>query len=316
MELFKRSDGFARYSLFALFYNIVVILWGVFLRASKSGDGCGQHWLTCHGEIIPSAPELKTIIEFSHRLSSGLAFVFVLVLVIWAFRRFQSGSPVRKTSLVAFVFIVTEALVGAGLVLTGNTAEAFTTARPFWMAGHLANTFVLLAFLTLTCWFSLGGEEPAIKGKRREIWVLAAAVAGVFFVGITGSVAALSNMLFPSETIASGIAADISPVSPLIVRLRVLHPISSVVIGVLLFVASGWLNRAAGGGRVASKASGALSLLIVAQLILGGLTLVTGAPILMQLGHLLVADLIWISLVVLGVSVLSAQNGTADKLTA
>ncbi|MFN3329545.1 MAG: COX15/CtaA family protein, partial [Pyrinomonadaceae bacterium] len=124
--------NFSRYAWLVLAYNIVVILWGVFLRASKSGDGCGQHWLTCHGEIIPSAPELKTLIEFSHRVTSALAFFAVLGLLIWAFRKFEKGNVIRKTSLGAFIFIVTEALVGAGLVLTGNTAENLTPTRPFW----------------------------------------------------------------------------------------------------------------------------------------------------------------------------------------
>ena len=120
-----KLDKYARYAWFVLAYNVVVILWGVFLRASKSGDGCGQYWLTCHGEVIPSAPELKTVIEFSHRLTSGVAFFAVLILLIWAFRKYAKGNVVRKTALISFIFIVTEALVGAGLVLTGNTAENF-----------------------------------------------------------------------------------------------------------------------------------------------------------------------------------------------
>ncbi|MEP7037841.1 MAG: COX15/CtaA family protein, partial [Acidobacteriota bacterium] len=64
-----KISKFAKYAWFVLAYNILVIIWGVFLRASKSGDGCGQHWLTCKGEVVPSAPELKTVIEFSHRLT-------------------------------------------------------------------------------------------------------------------------------------------------------------------------------------------------------------------------------------------------------
>jgi heme A synthase len=128
-----KLSKFAKYAWFVLAYNVLVILWGVFLRASKSGDGCGQHWLTCNGEVIPAAPQLKTIIEFSHRLTSGLAFVFVLFLLIWAFRKFTKGNLVRKTALISFIFIITEALVGAGLVLTGNTAETLTAARPFWI---------------------------------------------------------------------------------------------------------------------------------------------------------------------------------------
>src|SRR6187431_2680441 len=126
MEVRPKLTALVRYAWFVLAWNIVVILWGVFLRASKSGDGCGQHWLTCQGEVIPSAPELKTIIEFSHRMTTGPAFLFVLILAIWAFRKFAKGHPARKTAMISLFFIVTEALVGAGLVLTGNTAETLT----------------------------------------------------------------------------------------------------------------------------------------------------------------------------------------------
>src|SRR5688572_19887506 len=99
MERMGRLSTFAKFAWFVVGYNIVVILWGVFLRASKSGDGCGQHWLTCQGEVIPSAPELKTLIEFSHRLTTGPAFFLVLILAIWAYRKFEPGHPARKTAV-------------------------------------------------------------------------------------------------------------------------------------------------------------------------------------------------------------------------
>src|SRR5215210_8264024 len=101
----RKLSGFAKYAWFVLAFNVLVILWGVFLRASKSGDGCGQHWLTCHGEVIPSAPELKTIIEFSHRITSAIAFFLVAGLLIFTFKRFAKGSPIRKTAVLSFIFI-------------------------------------------------------------------------------------------------------------------------------------------------------------------------------------------------------------------
>src|SRR6266404_4351863 len=85
----RKLTFFAKYAWFTLAWNLVVILWGVFLRASRSGDGCGQHWVTCNGEVIPSAPELKTIIEFSHRVTSSLAGIAIVALLVWAVRRWQ-----------------------------------------------------------------------------------------------------------------------------------------------------------------------------------------------------------------------------------
>lgn len=300
-----KLEGFAKYAWFVLAYNVVVILWGVFLRASKSGDGCGQHWLTCQGEVIPSAPELKTVIEFSHRITSALAFFAVLGLVIWAFRKFEKGSAIRKMAVASFIFVITEALVGAGLVLTGNTAETLTTARPFWMTGHLINTFILLAFLSLTAWFASGGKRFSFKTEPKILLLLAIALIGIFFVGMSGSVAALSSMLFPSQSLSEGIAKDFSTTSNILLRLRVSHPILSILTSVYLIFLAGWLRKKSENNASVVRWSNILSILILVQIGFGALTLLTLAPILMQVGHLFLADAVWIAFVLLTVNFLS-----------
>ena len=141
-----------------------MILWGVFLRASKSGDGCGQHWVTCQGEVIPSAPELKTVIEFSHRITSSLAGIAIIVLLVWAIIRWRRIADRMRSRRcwrrwAALSSLSSRGFSGRSLVLTGNTALNLTPERPFWMAGHLINTFILLAFLTLTAYYASGGEK-------------------------------------------------------------------------------------------------------------------------------------------------------------
>ena len=116
MKRETKLSGFAKYAWFVLAYNLIVILWGVFLRASKSGDGCGQHWLTCHGEVVPSAPQLKTVIEFSHRITSALDGIFLIVLVVWAYFVWRGDKPggnyILKAAIGSFVFVVVEGLLG------------------------------------------------------------------------------------------------------------------------------------------------------------------------------------------------------------
>ncbi len=299
MNEFLRLSSFAKFAWITLAYNIVVILWGVFLRASKSGDGCGQHWLTCHGELIPAAPELKTVIEFSHRMTTGPAFLLVLILLIWAFRRYAKGHAVRKTAFLSFVFIITEVLVGAGLVLTGNTADALTAARPFWAIGHLINTFALLAFLTLTAWHAGSGKRVDLQRPSKAFALLVIAVIGVFLVGTSGSIAALSSMLFPSETLAEGLSKDFSTASNVLLRLRLSHPILSVSTAVYLIFIAGWLKVQSGNESGIARWSNILSVLVLVQVAFGAATLLTLAPIIMQLGHLLLADLLWIAFVLM-----------------
>ncbi|MCC7307883.1 MAG: COX15/CtaA family protein [Acidobacteria bacterium] len=310
MESVGKLSVFAKYAWFVLGYNLLVILWGVFLRASRSGDGCGQHWLTCGGEVVPSAPELKTVIEFSHRITSALDGLVVLALLVWAlliWRRKRDGISkyVLKLATASFIFVLIEGAVGAGLVLTGNTAETLTPARPFWMAGHLLNTLVLLALLTLTAWSATVGQRVKLSEDRNRLrWILLGAGL-IFLVGTSGSIAALSSMIFPSGTITEGIAKDFSPTSHMLLRLRLLHPILAVGGAVFLVFWAGWLKREAE-SRSISRWANALSLLVIVQLGFGALTLLTLGPILMQLGHLLLADAVWIAFILLSANLLSA----------
>lgn len=307
----KKLDAFTRYAWSVLGFNVLVILWGVFLRASKSGDGCGQHWLTCHGEVIPSAPELKTVIEFSHRITSAIAFFLVAGLLIWTFRKFAKGTVIRKTAVLSFIFIITEAAVGAGLVLTGNTAETLTATRPFWMAGHLINTFILLAFLTLTAKNGGGGIPIRWEAARRFLIPILLAALAMLVIGISGSIAALANMIFPSGSLSEGIAKDFSPTSNILLRLRLLHPVTAILGSVFLIFLTGWMAKLTGQERSVSRWSNILAILVLGQLAFGSMTLFMQAPILMQLGHLLLADSIWISLVLFLTAFLSVESAAS-----
>lgn len=310
----SKISGFAKYAWVLLAYNIVVILWGVFLRASKSGDGCGQHWLTCHGEIVPSAPELKTIIEYSHRMMSALDGLLMLVLVSWAIRiwyrkREVSSKSVLRTAIAALFFVLTEGAIGAGLVLTGNTAETLTAARPFWMAGHLINTFILLAFLTLTARSASGGKLLKLRVEPKYLIALIVGALAIFAVGITGSIAALSHMIFPSGTLIEGMVSDFSPTSNILLRLRLLHPISAILTSVFLIFLTGWITKQRGDDPKVARWSNVLAILIIAQIAFGAATLLMLAPIVMQLGHLLFAEAIWISYVMFLAGFLSSDMG-------
>src|SRR5215203_6643626 len=86
---------FAAYAWCVTALTLAVILWGAFVRASKSGDGCGAHWPLCNGSVLPDASQAKTLVEFAHRATSGLAFLLVVALLVWAFRAFRRGHPVR-----------------------------------------------------------------------------------------------------------------------------------------------------------------------------------------------------------------------------
>ncbi len=299
----QRRSLLTKYVWAVLIYNVAVILWGAYVRATGSGAGCGGHWPLCNGEVLPASPGTAMIIEFSHRLTSGLALPLVIVLAVWAFRAYPSGNPVRLGASLAVLFTITEALVGAGLVLFGLTADNDSMARAGGIAIHLTNTFLLLASLTLTAFWVSGGRALQVRGQGQLIWFLLLGLAGVLLLGISGAVTALGDTLFPATSVMQGLQQDLNPTTQLLVRLRVLHPLIAISVGIYI----GLLARVMSALRASREVrfwSGSLIGLIVTQWIAGFVNIYLLAPVWLQLVHLLLADLLWIALILLTASIL------------
>ena len=200
------SDRFVRYGWGVLAYNLLVILWGAYVRASGSGAGCGAHWPLCNGVVIPREPALATMIELTHRATSGIALLLVVGQLVWARRVLERGSAARIAAHAAMFLMLTEALVGAGLVLFQMVADNTSIARAWWLAAHLVNTFLLLAALVLVPWFASGAPAPFFRRGAigSEGWLLIAGLAGTLLLGMTGAVTALGDTLFPAASLAEG----------------------------------------------------------------------------------------------------------------
>jgi len=300
----------ARYAWFVLAWNVIVILWGAYVRATGSGAGCGAHWPLCNGEVVPRAPTAAMLVEFSHRVSSGLALVAVIVLAVWIWRTVAAGQPARRAGMASVVFIVTEALLGAGLVLFRLVAQDESLARAMVMPLHLVNTLVLLLCLTLTAHFLSGGAPVAISGRTRTFGLLLALLILMIGVGKTGAIAALGDTLYPARSFMDGFMADLSPTSALLLRLRILHPALGVAVGAMLVFGVAAVPLAAGDRR-GKRSKRAVVVLAIVQVALGFANVWLLAPVWMQLTHLLVADLLWIALVVLTASALARRDAPA-----
>jgi heme a synthase len=303
----------SRLAVFAwavLVYNIGVILWGAYVRATGSGAGCGEHWPLCNGVVLPRDPTSATIIEFSHRVTSGVALASVIALLVLVRRAFAPGHPARRGAAWTVVFMLTEAAVGAGLVLFQLVADNATMARAMFMAVHLLNTFVLIGWLTLTAWWVSGGEAVSLRDSGGRGLGISIATIGLLLVGISGAVAALGNTLYPDGSLAEGLAADLSPASHFLIRLRILHPAFAVFTALgLVFGAS---RLAKDRGRAATRLARAVSALAAAQLVLGAINVALLAPVWLQLIHLLVADLLWIAFVMLAAAVTAVPSSVTD----
>ncbi|WNG54282.1 heme A synthase [Archangium gephyra] len=306
------SRGFRVLSWSTLVYTLAVVLWGAFVRATGSGAGCGDHWPVCNGEVVPRAPTLQTLIEYTHRLTSGLAMILAVVLCVWGLRAHAKGHPVRKAAVFSLVFMLTEAAVGAGLVLFKMVAGNESLARAWWMAAHLINTFLLVGAMALTCWWAEGRERLTWRQQGLTGWLLGGSLAGLLVLGVSGAIAALGDTLFPASSLAEGFRQDISPTAHVLLRLRVLHPVLAVVMGALVVFSAATVARLRPSPET-KRAATQLGVLYALQLVAGMVNLLLLAPVGMQLVHLLMADVVWIVLVRLSAAGLAVGAPRVDE---
>ena len=291
-----RTQTFTTYAWGVLAWNFFVVLWGAYVRASGSGAGCGSHWPLCNGEVVPRDPQIATIIEFTHRVTSGIALVAVLGLAVWSVKLFPKDHRARSAALLSVVFLVIEALLGAGLVLLQLVGNDASTGRAFYLSLHLLNTQFLLASLGLTAWFSRDLTQRPMHVAR----VVAGALPVALLVSVTGAIAALGDTLYPASSLVEGIRQDVSGATSFLVRLRVAHPILAVLAAAYFISIAVTLIRGRSKPLTARIALYVL-VLTIAQLCAGAINLVLLAPIPMQIFHLAIADAVWLSLVLLTV---------------
>jgi heme a synthase len=289
--------GFPAYAWSLLIYNLAVILWGALVRATGSGAGCGGSWPLCNGDVVPLNPQVSTMIEFVHRAMSGVALITVVILAVWAWRVYPAGHRARRWAMLSLVFMLTEALIGAALVLLGHVAKNESVGRVFSLSTHLINTFMLLASLALTAWWSQrGAEERPTKLTSQNKGQLGTGIVALVLVAMAGVITALGDTLFPAHSLREGIAEDFAATANFLIRLRVIHPALAVTTAVYLAVIALRQLRASAPGALRTLSTLLLGLLGT-QVVVGTLTFLLKAPLAMQLAHLLVADGLWITLV-------------------
>jgi cytochrome c oxidase assembly protein subunit 15 len=299
-----------RFAWLVVAYNIAVTLWGAYVRATGSGAGCGSRWPLCNGQLLPSAAQSQTLIEFTHRVTSALALVLVFALVVWCWRKTSKGDWARYAVVCAGVLLLNEALLGALLVLLDYVGVDKSAGHAAFLCLHLGNTLLLLAALALTAKGLSSGERFAWVAKLRESIVIGIGLAAVVTIGMTGSLAALADTIFPVESLRSSLLQDFSPTSHFLLRLRLLHPITAAVgaIYVLWVVLkfSKKLDRS-------EWALSAIGTTLTLQIGLGVLNILLLAPIWLQMAHLFVADIFWILLVVASAELCLGPANSHDR---
>lgn len=297
---------FTRAAWAALAYTVLVILFGAVVRITGSGSGCGQHWPTCHGEVIPLSPTIETVIEFSHRVTSGLCGFVVIGLLVMAIRNFPRGHAARVGAWLALFFTITEALIGAGLVRFGLVGHNDSVARAVVMAAHLVNTSLLTGALALAAW--AGGRERLADARppSRTVALVLASLGGLLLVGLSGAVTALGDTLYPVETgaLAERLQRDLGAGAHFLQRLRLMHPLLACGLGFFTGVVAYGLSSARAASPQVRLWGSRVLVLTVVQLVAGVVNVMLSAPGWMQVVHLLLGTSLWIAAVVFALHVM------------
>ncbi len=306
----NHRSPFNRFAWSVVGINLWVILWGAVVRATGSGAGCGNHWPLCDGEVIPTAPGLATLIEVTHRATSGIALLVVVVLTVWALSTYAKPHRIRRAAVASLVFILIEALVGAGLVIFELVEDNASPARMVYMGVHLVNTLLLVAALTLTAaWSTRDGRRRWDHSRFKGVMI--GSLVGLLVTAVSGAISALGDTLFPGGDLVTSLQQDFSAGSHFLLRLRVLHPLIAVATGLALFVlARRELENAERSPRTTRLAQ-ALMFAVLVQMAGGVLNIALLAPVWMQLVHLGLANILWILFVLLADALLS--RGTAPS---
>lgn len=294
---------FERFAWSFLAYLVGVILFGAWVRITHSGAGCGNHWPTCNGTVLPLDPSLETAIEFTHRVTSGLCGVFGALLLAAAWRIYGRG-PVLVGSALTLLFIVFEGLVGAGLVLGELVKDDASVARAIVIAIHLANTLLLTASAAVTAWCAGDRPTPALRSLTASAF--GPALLLLVIASMAGAVTALGDTLFPTEAalgpgLFGKVRGDLGAANHFLVRLRAVHPLVAIL-------TAGWLARLTAPlafslhrGVQRTWARWAFTAIVV-EVCLGLLNIALAAPGWLQLAHLLMAQALWVSLLLTGVA--------------
>jgi heme A synthase len=303
---------FSRFTWAVLAYSVAVILFGAVVRITGSGAGCGQHWPTCQGEVLHLPRTTATAIELTHRLTSGFSLVLVAAVTVSAFRRFPRAHVTRRAAGLSALFILTESLVGAALVLLDLVGKNTSVARAAVMAVHLINTSFLCAALALTAWTATRPPPKRWLPACGLDWALAGTLVATILVSVTGAITALGDTLYPVDTaqaLAARLAADHTASASFFERGRAVHPVVALAAAAFI-VGTAQRARVIRPYPSVERATALAALLVFTQIGAGVANILLSAPAYMQVIHLAIATALWVALVVLYATAMAEKKGS------
>ncbi len=159
----------------------IVLLMGATVTNTGSSQGCGTSWPLCHGEFIPEYA-FETMVEYSHRLVTGIEGLLILGLAVTAFplrRRY----PELKALLPLMIFtLILQSGMGAWAVKYPQTPPVMATHFGISLA-CFASVFLIMRVLWESTSISTSAFAVVPAGYRRLAWITLLWTVVVAYVG-------------------------------------------------------------------------------------------------------------------------------------
>lgn len=293
-----------------LWFTIAVILGGSVVRATESGDGCGDMWPRCEGSIFPLSGTAETYIEFTHRMMTVALAVVLIGLVVVALRETDRGAPIRRALAWAAGFFMGEVVIGAMIVLFAWTGDDVSLGRVIVVPLHLVNTFFLLGAMVVAAMLSSGGPWPRFDRRDLTDRLVLAGIGILLVVSAFGGLNALADSVFPADTFLEGVREEFGAAAPFLVRVRLIHPVVAIIGGIaLLYIVR---HPAFDPQRRVVVQVRMVVGIVLFQFIVGLVNVLMATPVEVQVFHLLIADILWIVFVVAAVLLFQRERADSD----
>ena len=265
----------------------LMVLLGVLVTNSGSGQGCGNSWPFCHGQIIPGKITIAGIIEYSHRVMSSADGFLVLVLSIAAWLLYRRDFRIKLLSFLSLFFVVLQGALGALTVIYEGTFELKILLSIHFGLALIAFASVILLTIRL---FQIHREQQQEPEKMAPVtwkfqistWSL---VIYTYIIVYTGAFVAHTGAVTGCGQQLPGCGSTYLPNVSTLAGIQVLHSYVAallwfLVLAFLLVAVRHYRNR-----RDITRGAWWAFILITLQAASGMMAVVTQGQLLVALAH-------------------------------
>lgn len=286
----RLHKGLKRLGVITSLGVLLVLIQGALVTNTGSGEGCGQTWPLCFGQVIPLDPPPETVIEFSHRLVAGIVGMLVIAMAIWSWRRLKHMPETRFLAIISVFMIIFQGLLGAGAVVFGQS--------DLIMALHFG--FSALSFASVVLLTRLAFEDS--NPQKQYAPIVSKAYKGyVIFVAIYSYVAIYTGayVKHTNATLAcSGFPLCngqwVPDVFTEAIGVQLLHRSAAILLSLLLVVLFIWTVKTFRACRVLVVCASLAMLLVIGQAASGAAVVLTyNATLTLGIFHALLISLLF-----------------------